>query len=227
MLNRANPGLYRIGYVQEVVPQKSNPTDVSIEMDGVELQVSSTRPLLGQWNGEMQGRVISRLRVTDRLEGTFSNPFDVPLKDCRLFYDDTVYIVKGSLPADGDAAIGSELIEKNVRSFLTRRSRRADDKSKSQSVSWDSRDVNLTRIMQMMMFYHGAGGANYTGLSHSFHDFIEMTPQCSMDRAVLVGRLDDRFSTVKLDGEDADELYDSSLTIVRVLLPVERRIEKR
>ena len=227
MLNRANPGLYRIGYFQEIVPQESNPTDVSIEMDGVELQVSSTRPLLGQWNGEMKGRVISRLRVTDRLEGTFSNPFDVPLKDCRLFYDDTVYIVKGSLAPDGDAAIGSELLEKNVRSYLTRRSRRADDNNKSQSVSWDSRDVNLSRIMQMMMFYHGAGGANYTGLSHSFHDFIEMTPQCSMDRAVLVGRLEDRISTVKLDGEDADELYDSSLTIVRVLLPVERRTEKR
>ena len=226
MLNRANPGLYRTGYVQEVIPQESDPTDVSIAMEDVELQVSSTRPLFGQWNGEFQSRAISRLRFSNRLEGTFTNPFDVPLKDCRLFYNGSVFIVSGSVPADGDIAIGDTL-EKTVRSYLTRRTRRADDKNKSQSVVWDPRDVNLSRIMQMMMFYHGSGGASYTGLSHLYHDFIEMTPQCSMDRAVLVGRLKDRVSTIKLDGEDADELYDSSLTIVRVLLPVERRIEKR
>lgn len=225
MLNRANPGLYRTGYVQEVDPLDSDSTDVSVRMDGVELQVSSTRPLFGQWNGELNTQVVSRLRLSDRLEGTFTNPFDVPLKDCRLFYDDLVYVVNGSVPADGDIAIGADTVEKTVRSYLTRRSRRADDNLKSQSVAWDPRDVNLSRIMQMMMFYHGCGGAKYTGLSHAYQDFLEMTPQRSMNRAILVGRLDDRISTLKLDGEDADELYDSSLTLVRVLLPVERRIE--
>lgn len=227
MLNRANPGLYRTGYVQEIMPQSSTPSDVSIAMEGVELQVSSTRPLFGQWVGEFENRAISRLRVTDSLEGTFTNPFDVPLKDCRLFFGDMVYVVNGTLPADGDIAIGADTVQKTVRSYLTRRTRRSDDKNKSQSVSWDTRDVNLGRIMQMMMFYHGAGGSSYTGLSHAYHDFMEMTPQCSMDRAILVGRLDDRVSTLKLDGEDADELYDSSLTIVRILLPVERRNKKR
>lgn len=223
MLNRANPGLYRTGYVQEVVPADSDSTDVSIMMDGVELQVSSTRPLLGQWNGVFESRVVSRLRVSDRLEGTFTNPFDVPLKDVRLFYNDLVHVVNGTVPADGDIAIGADTVEKTVRSYLTRRSRRTDDNFKSQSVAWNTRDVNLSRIMQMMMFYHGAGGSKYTGLSHAYHDFIEMTPQRSMDRAILIGRLDDRVSTLKLDGEDADELYDSSLTLVRVLLPVEQR----
>lgn len=223
MLNRANPGLYRTGYVQEVVPTDSDSTDVNITMEGVELQVSSTRPLFGHWNGDFENRVVSRLRISDRLEGTFTNPFDVPMKDVRLFYNDLVYVVNGSVPPDGDIAIGADTIEKTVRSYLTRRSRQADDKYKSQSVAWDTRDVNLGRIMQMMMFYHGAGGSKYTGLSHAYHDFIEMTPQRLMDRAILVGRLDDRVSTLKLDGEDADELYDSSLTLVRVLLPVERR----
>lgn len=227
MVNRANPGLYRTGYVQEIVPQDSNPTDTSIAMDGVELQVSSTRPLFGQWNGGFGSRVSSRLRMRDALEGTFSNPFNVTLKECRLFYNDMVYVVNGSVLADGDVAIGADTVEKSVRSYLTRRARRADDKNKSQSVAWDTRDVNLNRIMQMMMFYHGSGGAKYTGLSHSYHDFIEMTPQSSMDRAILVGRIEGRISALKFDGENADELYDSSLTIVRILLPVERVNEKR
>lgn len=227
MLNRANPGLYRTGYVQQIVSETSNPADVSYGMKGVALQVSSTRPLFGQWNGEFNNRVTSRLRMTDRLNGTFTNPFDVPLKDCRLFFGDLVYVIKGTLPADGDIDISSDTSEKTVRSYLTRRTSRVDDKNKSQSIAWNPRDVNLSRILQMMMFFHGSGGSSYTGLTHSYHDFIEMTPQCSMDRAVLVGRIDDRVSSININGADADELYDSSLTMVRVLLPVERKNEKR
>ncbi|QEG25077.1 hypothetical protein [Mariniblastus fucicola] len=223
MLNRANPGLYRTGYVQKLIPMQSNPTELSVDMKSVELQVSSTRPLFGQWNGRFDGRITSRLRMTDRLEGTFTNPFDVPLKDCRVFYRGLVYVVGKSIPADGDIDIGSETVEKTVRSYLTRRNRREDDKNKSQSVAWDPRDVNLSRIMQMMMFYHSSGGSSYTGLSHSYHDFIEMTPQSLMDRAIVVGRLEDRVSTIEIDGKNADEFYDSSLTMVRVLLPVEQK----
>jgi hypothetical protein len=223
MLNRANPGLYRSGYVNEVTLDPSQPSDVNLDMQGVSLQVSSTRPLLGQWTGKFNTHVASRLRMTDRLEGTLINPFDVPLKDCRLFHENVVYVVEGTFAADDDIDIRSDTTEKTIRSYLTRRSRSNNDNNKSQSVAWDTRDVNLSRIMQMMMFFHGSGGESYTGLTHAYHDFIEMTPQCSMDRAILVGRLTDRVSTIKLDGKDADELYDSSLTYVRVLIPVARR----
>ena len=227
MMNRANPGLYRTGYQQEFSPSSDDPTEVSLDMKGVELQVSSTRPLLAQWTGQMEGRAESRLQDGGRLGGTFTNPFDVPLRDCKLFYKDLVYIVRGSVAAGDVVDIRSDTIEKTVRSFLTRKTHREDAKNKSQSVAWDSRDINLNRIMHMMMFYHGSGGQSYTGLTHSYHDFIEMTPNVSMDRAILVGQLKNRISTVEIDGEGADELYDSSLTIVRVLLPVEKKDPKR
>lgn len=227
MLNRANPGLYRTGYTQDVTSVESQGAEVNIDLKEVELQVSSTRPLLGTWHGRYQNRVVSRLRATDRLEGTFTNPFDVPLKDAAIFFQDRVYMISGTFPADGDIDIRSDTTEKTIRSFLTRRTRRIDDKNKSQSVSWDTSDVDLNRIMQMMMFYHGSGGIGYTGLSHAYHDFIEMTPQCSLNRAILVGRMSDRVSAIELDGQDADELYDSSLTLVRVLMPVEPKNETR
>ena len=236
MLNRANPGLYRTGYRQQLSPATDDPTKMSLDMKGLELQVSSTRPLFAQWNGKFEGRAESRLKdsriesrfqLSSRLEGTFSNPFDFPLRDCKLFHNDLVYIMRGTL-APGDVVdIRSDTTEKTVRSFLTRRTRRADDKDKSQSVAWDSRDVNLSRIMHMMMFYHGSGGENYTGLTNAYHDFVEMTPNVSMDRAILVGQLKDRISAIEIDGDGADEFYDSSLTLVRILLPVEVEISKR
>lgn len=226
MLNRANPGLYRTGYAQQVQPVADLETaDVNIDMQNVELQVSSTRPLLGKWQGKSSKRVVSRLRAGDRLEGTFTNPFNVPLRDCAIFFNDRVYLISGTFPADGDIDIRSDTNEKTVRSFLTRRARRVDEENKSQSVAWDPSDIDLTRIMRMMMFYHGSGGSGYTGLSHSFHDFIEMTPQSSLNRAILVGRISDRVSSIELDGQPADDLYDSSLSLVRVLMPVEPKTE--
>ena len=229
MMNRANPGLYRTGYQQELSASSENAADLNVDMNGVELQVSSTRPLLAQWNGKFRSESDSRLQFSDQLEGTFANPFDVPLRDCKLFYNDLVYIIRsgGTLKAGDDVDIQSETTEKTVRSFLTRRSRSADDKNKSQSVPWDSGDIRIKRIMDMMMFYHGSGGQSYTGLTHSYHDFIEMTPNASMGQAILVGQLKDRASTLEIDGEQADDFYDSSLTIVRVLLPVENINKKR
>ena len=226
MLNRANPGLYRTGYRQEL----SVPTDDAFELDAqlqeVKLQVSSTRPLFAQWTGEFQNEAKSRLEFTNRLEGTLTNPLNVKLKNCRLFFDDLVYIID-RLDIDETIDILSDTNEKTVRNYLTRKTRRLDDNNKSQSLAWDTRDRNVSRILDMMMFFHGAGGKSYTGLSHSFHEFIEMTPNASMNRAVLVGQPANRFSSITIDGESADENYDSSYTVVRVLLPVERKNENR
>jgi len=165
--------------------------------------------------------------VTNRLEGTFTNPFDFPIRDCKLVFNDLVYIVRGTVGVGDVVDIRSDTTEKTIRSFLTRRTPLAEDKNKSQSIAWDSRDINLNRIMHMMMFYHRSGGQSYTGLTHSYHDFIEMTPNASMDRAIIVGKLENRISAVEIDGDGADELYDSSLTIVRVLLPVDKKDSKR
>lgn len=160
MLNRANPGLYRTGYEQTLRFADGDgqvQSDVNIDMHQLKLQVSSTRPLFGQWNGRFEKSISSRLRSEKgRLEGTFINPFDVPLKNCALFFNDRVYLIEGTFPVDDDVDIQSGTTEKTIRSFLTRRASRAsdeDDQNKSQSVAWDPKSVDLTRIMQMMMFF--------------------------------------------------------------------------
>lgn len=226
MLNRANPGLYRAGYQQRVTPSLQS-TAVNVSLEDVELQVSSTRPLYVQWQGEFKGDAASGLVFEDRLEGFFTNPLNVRLKNCKLFFEDLVYIVKdrGEMDAGENMDLFSETNEKSIRSFMTRRFRLEDEKNKSQSVAWDPRDRDLSRIASMLMFYRSAGGQDYVGLTHAYHDFIEMTPNLSMDRAILVGELDDRVSQLQIEGQPADEIYDSSLTMVRIVLPV-RRLKK-
>ncbi len=223
MRNRANPGLFRNGY-----QQTWSRDAVELSTGGLELQVSSTRPVLMEFDGRYTGKANSRLTVDDRLQGTFTNPFDQPLKNCMLFFDGYVYLVRGTLGAEETVDIFSEMTEKDARSYLTRqRISDSDSGIKSQSVPWDPTSDRIDRIALMMMFHRSAGGKSYTNMSNQFHEFIDMTPTAQLDRAVLVGTLLERVTEFEIDSQPVSDLYDQSLTMVRVVLPVERENRKR
>jgi len=145
-----------------------------------------------------------------------------------LFFDGYVYLVRGTLGAEETVDIFSEMTEKDARSFLTRQ-RKSDTNSaiKSKSVPWDPTSDDLGRVALMMMFHESAGGKAYTGMTNQFHEFIDMTQGAQLDRAILVGTLLDRVTELEIDGESVSDLYDQSLSIVRVVLPVERVKRKR
>ena len=221
--NRANPGIYRSGYEQ---PFSADATKIS--MNSVQMQVSSTKPIFVEWDGRLGARVNSRLSVDQRLKGTFTNPFDVPLKNCKLYFEDWVYIVRGTLAPGDTVDVISETLEKSAKSHLTRRKMADSKKSelKSQTIPWDPENADMSRIAQMMLFHNSCGGKSYTNMTHGYHEFVDMTSNLSLNRAVLVGRLVDRVSEIGIDGNPAEDLYDQSLTLVRVVLPVERKSKK-
>ena len=72
----------------------------------------------------------------------------------------------------------------------------------------------------MMMFYRAAGGSNYTGLSHNYQPFADMSNNLYLNRAVLVGEVDKQGVELLIDEKSASEKYDQTVTIVRILLPV-------
>jgi hypothetical protein len=224
MKNQANPGLFRSGYDSpfEIELEGDEVTSWNSSIENVSLQVSSTKPLFVQWHGDSQVDFNSRLKVTDRLEGTFVNPFDVPLTNCRLFFDGWVYVVRGSMAPGLPVDLRTETTEKTVKSLMTRRTQTEKESSRSQNLPWDPTDTNMVRIANMMMFYQAGGGQEYTGLTHSFHRFIDMSPNLKLQRAILVGELKkDTISELTINGEDSSELYDTKKTIVRIVLPVD------
>ena len=72
-----------------------------------------------------------------------------------------------------------------------------------------------------MMFYQAAGGVNYTGLTHDYHSFIDMTDHLNLKRAILVGEVASRGAVFNINGESVSDQYDQVTTIVRIILPVE------
>ena len=73
-----------------------------------------------------------------------------------------------------------------------------------------------------MMFYQAAGGENYTGLTHGYFSKIDYSHLLKLKRAVLVGQIESA-SSLLVNGQEVKELYDSSVTMVRVVLPAESK----
>ena len=220
----ATTGFKRTAYRQ----RGSDPDDkgLNVAIEQLPLQVSSTRSLVTNFKLKNPPPSSSQLLIRrDRLQGTFKNPLDVPIFNGKVFFGSYVYRLKKTLQPDEVVFMETGADEKTIRTHLNQRSAKAttgNDAGKSQSRPWDPRDKSLTRIADVMMFFEAAGGKTYTGLSHGYISRIDCTPLLKLNRAVLVGQLKSG-SQLKINGSDTNELYDSSVTMVRIVLPVENQ----
>ncbi len=223
MNTRAVNSLTGQGYVQQVTAA-SNPSDLNIRIADQSLRVSSTRALFGQWWSEAQLPIESGLKLNRRtrhIEGTFSNPLDQPLKDCRLLYGEYVYQLPARLePGDIIDILGDDLREQTTSSYLNRRSKDAEDTNRARKIPWDPTSTRVDRLAEVLMFYSAAGGREYTGLSHGYQPFVDLTDHLQLSRAVLVGKVDSLVTSLHIDGKSSRDSYDSANTFVRLIFPV-------
>ncbi len=221
-------GFKRTGYRQ--VSSGNGLVDDSLQIQQLPLQVSSTRSLVSRFKISNPPEISSQLKVQrDRLSGTVKNPFEVTLFNGRVFFGNYVYLLQKPLPPGGVVYLDTDSNEKTIRTVLNRRSSKGSSDreiGKTQSRPWDPRDKSLTRIADVMMFYQAAGGENYTGLTHGYFPQIDHSHLLKLNRAVLVGQVESA-SSLQIDGKDVKELYDSSVTMVRVVLPVEKPVKNR
>ena len=187
------------------------------------VQVSSSKPVFGQWWGEQKLDVISDLSVNQRIQqigGTFTNPFDRELTNCRLLFQNWIYILERPLKVGETIDVSTEMKEKTVKNYLTRRAA-GEQQDRSSNQPWNPTDTNLNRITDMLMFYGAAGGSNYTKLTHDYQRFIDLSPQLDLNRAILIGEFKDVVTELKINGESSKPNYDRVHSVIRIILPVD------
>ena len=220
----ATTGFKRTAYRQTGSDPDGNGLDVAIEQ--LPLQVSSTRSLVANFKLENPPSISSQLLIRrDRLQGTFKNPLDVPIFNGKIFFGSYVYRLKKTMQPGDVVFMETGADEKTIRTYLNQTSAKGttgNDAGRTQNRPWNPRDKSLTRIADVMMFFEAAGGKTYTGLSHGYIARVDCTPLLELNRAVLVGQLQSG-SQLKINGSDTSELYDSSVTMVRIVLPVENQ----
>ena len=184
------------------------------------IEVSGTKSLAGTWWA--LGRVPSAQRLSANvhglLAGQLTNPLDVELTDCMVLFENWMYPVAGALPP-GKAVTFDGVSPRNLEWHFSRR--RVVD-TKEVVTRWDPANLDVPRILEMMMFYRAAGGPAYTRLSHRYQTWLDLSEHLRTGRAILIGRSASAGSRLTPDGDRWGDGRVRQWAFYRVVFPVDR-----
>jgi hypothetical protein len=188
------------------------------EMNGVPIQVASTKSLIGRWQAPV-GALVDSLLTTDLdglLKGSLVNHSGAAWTDALLLYGGWAYRL-GNVPDAAQVEVGQQLDPMRARAQLARLAR-----GRGEGGVFEADEASLAQVLQVMMFYEMIGGYGFAGLPDRYEAFCDLSSLLDLGRAILVVRIDrqgselvDRRPNVPL-GEETD----SRLVVYRFVLPV-------
>ena len=216
------------GYTQSVDSNSANS-----QLESFPIQVSSSRAIFSSWKSQLPAKIRSNLtfrKKSDEIVGSFKNPLNCELVNCRLYHGNWAYVLEGPLAADEVVDVATETYNKRIQSILNRKQVDAEDKNRTYATRWELSEMNVGRIAEMMMFYEIAGGSNYTGLSHGYQGRTDMSGLLTSQRAILIGELKGQVSKLDVSAANptsSEPEYDQVTTLVRIVLPVAAERQRR
>lgn len=197
-------------------------------MQGVGLPAAGTKCLFASWQAEREIVGTSQLREipgVDQLEGELVNPLSVDLLEPMLFYHNWYYALVSRIPAGQSVNISFDTIPKDLSRRLN--GRHTVDGNET-IAKWDPADrSSIDRLLELMMFHKAAAGRTYTSLSHRYQLQMDQSNLLELDRAILVGRLENPLAKVVVsptaENEANDQLQvqqDLNRVWCRIAIPV-------
>lgn len=206
---------------------------VASQLKSFPIPVSSSRAVFSSWRAEMPSQIRSNLtfrKKTDEIIGSFKNPLNCELINCRLYHGNWAYVLEGPLASGDVIDIATETNSKRIQAILNRKQIDTEDKNRTYATRWELTEMNVGRIAEMMMFYTAAGGRSYTGLSHNYQARTDLSNLLTSQRAILIGELKGQVSLLDTSAADpaaSDPEYDQVTTFVRIVLPVNAERPRR
>jgi hypothetical protein len=200
-------------------------SDQPSEIDGLPVQSTSSKSLSFRWWGKRSRPAPSSLvqNAFGTLDGELSNPLPIELTDCLVAFGDRLYRL-GKLSPGQTVDLGS-------RSHFNLQARLTEvtfEGSKEVSTVWKRDSNDVPRIVQMLMFHEAARGRSYTGLTHRYQPYLDLSGHLDLGRAVLAGRADQPATRLVHEGRDlaaADDAVAEDDTAAgtwfRVVFPVQ------
>lgn len=193
---------------------------------GVPIDVWSTKGVNARWRtatGDPAMEARLTVRPDQSLEGSLTSRLDFPLSNCWLAYDRWAWGIGRLQPGEtAQIKLGSHVsLQAALRDFRIIE-QVPNQGFVQQPVALDvhSRDVPL--IVRMMMFAEAAEAAGHTGLAGCYQQFIDLSRQLKLGRAILTGQAQGRSPAVQLqlDGQPVSSPRDQHWVFCRFLLPV-------
>jgi hypothetical protein len=204
------------------------------QMEGVGVPSAGTKAVFASWQDSTQlvaSSSLSEIPGVDQLQGQLVNPLDVDLWEPMLIYHNWYYGLISRIPAGGSIAISFDTIPKD----LSRRLNGRTSVDGTESIKkWNPADrQSIDRLLELMMFHKASAGVTFSSLAHRFQPHVDYSNLLEIDRAILVGRVEQPWArvAVKAAGETSAE---SSLSVsadmdrvwCRIAIPVKQNIRK-
>ena len=188
-------------------------------ISGLPVQSASSKSLsLRSWGSTASQPASSLVRNSyGALDGEVVNSLPVGLSDCLVAFEDKLYRL-GKLAPLQSVDLGS----RSPLNLEARITQKTVEGAREVSTLWKRDSTDLPRIVQMLMFHEVARGRNYTGLTHRYQPYLDLSDHLRLNRAVLVGRADEPVTQlVHADGRPLAATEDmSSETWFRFVFPV-------
>ena len=170
------------------------------------------------------------------MSGQLVNSTNFELTECQLIYDRWSYAIRGTVSPGERIHLADEAEPRDLEWKMTRRV--VGEDNKPISTPWNPSELNVPRIVEVMMLHQATGGQGYTGLGHRHLQVLDWSRHLRIGRAVLVGRVKretgdgsresaggGQESAVRLvvNGEQKPPESDGDWTYVRLMIPVEKR----
>ncbi len=177
--------------------------------------------------------------ATGRLSGTVIHSLPGRLTNWFVAYENRIF--RQLQNDDSDAVVPlpagqvfrvdqRSVMQRELRGHLTRTLARQVDQGNSSSgagqivleqASYDPQSRNLAAILPLWSFHAKVDGAVYTGLRNDALAHLDMSPLLDLDRAVLIGFLEETAPEMTLTPAAA-AYQGRRTTLVRLVLPVDR-----
>jgi hypothetical protein len=187
-------------------------------ISGLPVQSASSKSLSFRWWGSTSSQPASSLvrNAYGALDGDVVNSLPVGLADCLVSFEDKLYRL-GTLAPGQHVDLGG----RSPLNLEARITQKTIEGAREVSTLWRRDSTDLPRIVQMLMFHEVARGRNYTGLTHRYQPYLDLSDHLRLNRAVLVGRADDPITQLmNADGRPLAAEGTSSETWFRFVFPV-------
>jgi hypothetical protein len=196
-------------------------------VDGLPIPVAGTKSLVGRWWRKCElksdGNRLSSVSFEEQLQGECVYPLDRPLTDWYLVYGNWLYRGDRALEPGDTISIDDFSVTRYLDWHLTRR--RVTSEHKDVSTPWDRAELDVPRIVEMLMFHEAAGGQVYTRLQNRYQGFVDLSePVPTRASRVGGGVATSRLAELGTRRQDrSTKTRNRSWTFVRVVYPVKIR----
>lgn len=194
-------------------------------MDGVPIQVWSTKSLTARWNAGSATCPEADLIESDRiLTGSITNTLPFALQDCTVLYGESAYEL-GTIAPNQAKRLGASVKQTGIKTFLTKVLGERDGGRQAGS-PYNQWNADPSYTLETMMFYQAAGGRHYARLYNSYQEFVDLSGLLKTGRAILFTKKPapaaaGHFGATLFDGDKPlGGEQDRHETIYRFLFPV-------